>query len=46
MIVSNIEDLIETKNMDLEPKVIYQSWMFFLFEILPLVKVNYLLFIF
>lgn len=38
MIVSNIEDLIETKNMDLEPKVVYQSWMLFLFEILPLVK--------
>ena len=38
MIVWNIEDLIETKNTDLEPKVTYQSWMFFLFEILPLVK--------
>lgn len=31
MIVSNIEDLIETKNMDLEPTVFYfQSWMLFL----------------
>ena len=33
MIISNAEDLVETKNMDLEPKVIYQSWMFSLWNI-------------
>lgn len=35
MIVSNTEDQIEMK-VGLEPKVIYQKWVFFLFEILQL----------
>lgn len=34
MIVSDTEGQVEIKNVDLEPQVIYQNWMFFLFEIL------------
>lgn len=34
MTVSDTEDQVEIKNMDLEPQVIYQNWMFFLFEVL------------
>lgn len=34
MIVLDTEDQVQINNMDLEPKVIYQNWMFFLFEIL------------
>lgn len=38
MIFSNTGDQVGIKNMGLEPKVIYQNWMFFLFKIPQLGK--------